>query len=120
MTTDITLAQTIPADQIRNAGEPVFPELRKMVASNPRLLALVNAREAYGVAKYGQTLLTGDGRDTDIEVMNEALDLIVYLMKKFMQTGDWRWRMRVRDAIKLTTDILDTIDDVQRWPEAQP
>lgn len=120
-TVNLSLAATIPTGQIVNAGEEVFPVLRQMLAGNVRLLALVNERDRLGQEKHGQPLKTGDERDTAREALNEVLDLMAYLTKQYMQSGnDWRWRLRLRDTIRLATDILDTIDDVKRYPEAQP
>lgn len=84
------LAVTIPPDQIRNAGEPVFDELRKQLGPYSRayLLPLIDEREAYGIAKYGQTLMSDDGRDTPTEVVNELLDALVYITKWSMQNPD--------------------------------
>lgn len=85
MTTNTDLAVTIPPDVIRNAGEPVFPELRRRLHPSPKLAALIDAREAYGITKYGQTLLTDDSRDTATEIANELLDTMAYAMKWLMQ-----------------------------------
>ena len=82
------LAQTIPADHItRGVGEPVFPALRQWLTNRPAVLALIDEREAYGVAKYGQTLMTGDDRDTPTEIANEQADALAYIQKYIMQYG---------------------------------
>jgi hypothetical protein len=82
-----TLATTIPADQIRNAGEPVFPALRAWLQSigADDLIPLIDAREAYGIAKYDQTLMTDDSRDTATEAANETADQLAYGQKARMQ-----------------------------------
>ena len=82
--------------------QPVFPELRSRLevliatyaadtgfASHVQhLLGRVNEREAYGVNKYKQTLLTHDGRDNAKDCEDEALDLAVYMVKAAMQGED--------------------------------
>lgn len=107
------LATTIPPDVIRNAGEPVFPELRLRLglSSRVRLDALIDAREAYGVAKYGQTLLTDDSRDTPTEIANELLDALAYLTKWYMQHRDSHVfvRMTIDEAIRDTASILRNV-----------
>lgn len=118
MTTDIALAQTIPADQIRNAGEPVFPELRRRLGpySRDRLIELIDVREAYGVAKYGQTLMTDDGRDTPTEVVNELLDALAYVTKWSMQQPNTRQVEDYhRDLRVLLADMVEYIN-MRRLP----
>jgi len=108
------LANTIPSKQIRAAGFPVFPELRRRlsVRNKSSLLPLVDAREAYGIAKYGQTLLTDDGRDTPTEIVNELLDALAYLTKWAMQNpGDVTIAANLRRAIQLTADVVLYIEE---------
>lgn len=118
MTTD--LATTIPPTVIRNAGEPVFPELRNRLEFYAKevLEPLVNQREAYGVAKYGQTLMSDDGRDTPTEIVNEIMDMLAYLTKWSMQRPlDVRLRYKLTlQAITLATDIVDHISEVEAQP----
>jgi len=115
MTTPTDLATTIPPTQIRNAGEPVFPVLRTYAAGSSRLLSLINARERYGIAKYGQTLLTDDGRDTPTEVANEALDLLAYLTKLTMQHPSNRGLViLLRDSLSLVEEIIAAMEEVNR------
>jgi hypothetical protein len=85
-----SLATTIPATQIRNAGEPVFPRLREWLRSvgADDLIPLIDAREAYGIAKYGQTLMTDDDRHTGTEIAGEATDELAYGMKAWMKRPD--------------------------------
>lgn len=115
--TDAThLAHTIPVGEIVNAGDEVFPVLRNCIRGNTRLLALVNERDRWGQAKHGQPLKTGDERNTDVEIMGEALDLMAYLTKKAMQTGDHRWWLLLRQAINLADDIVDTMEKAEQQP----
>lgn len=118
MTTDTTLAVTIPPDQIRNAGRPVFPELRRRLGpySRERIEALIDAREAYGIAKYGQTLMSDDGRDTPTEVVNELLDALAYVTKWIMQEPNTRQLQDYhRDLRMLLADMVDYIN-MRRFP----
>lgn len=111
------LARTIPANQITlGKGEPVFPELRKRLTHNFRhvLLDLVNQREAYGIAKYGQTLHTDDNRDTPTEVVNEVLDMLAYLTKWSMQEPDnLRVKLFHTKALALACEIVEEIQETK-------
>jgi hypothetical protein len=112
ITTDSHHAITIPPGQIRHEGEPVFPELRSRLQDyhRSRLLDLVNAREAYGIAKYGQTLMTDDGRDTPTEIINEMLDMLAYMTKWSMQDpDDFAISYALIKAIAFTADIVDLV-----------
>lgn len=111
------LAVTIPPDQIQNAGKPVFPELRNRLEFyyRERLLDLVNDREAYGIAKYGQTLMTDDSRDTPTEIVNEMLDMLAYLTKWSMQNpDDYAISYALLRAIHFTVDVVDLIKERRR------
>ena len=48
----------------------------------PLVLADIDARQAFGLAKYGVPLRTNDGRKSLIDAYQEALDLVVYLRKE--------------------------------------
>jgi hypothetical protein len=100
---------TIPPHIIRNAGEPVFPALRARIGDNPRLLQIIIDREAYGFAKYGQTLMTDDSRDTNTEIINEAADLLAYVTKRAMQQQTkLAW-----DLVAVTIQFVDyVIEDI--------
>ncbi len=112
------LAITIPPDHIRNAGEPVFPELRKYIRGSVRLQSLIDAREQYGIAKYGQTLMTDDGRDTATEICNEAADLLAYVTKLAMQCNTEENRALVIVAVEFVEDLLMSIEEIES--ERQP
>lgn len=108
------IAYTIPADRITlGAGVAVFSELRKWLTDFPDVLELVNAREQYGIAKYGQTLMTGDDRDTATEIANEQADTLAYLQKYIMQHGvdEWIGSIMCRQ-IELCQEILVYLDAV--------
>jgi hypothetical protein len=71
----------------------VFARIREM-----GLGSMLDAREAFGVAKYGQTLMTHDGRDPFVDQLQEQLDGLVYMVKALMENEDLRaenHRMRV-------------------------
>ena len=48
----------------------------------PLVLADIEARREFGLAKYGVPLRTHDGRKSLVDAYQEALDLVVYLRKE--------------------------------------
>ncbi|MCB0063146.1 MAG: hypothetical protein KDE19_13570, partial [Caldilineaceae bacterium] len=74
-------------------------------------LELINQRERYGIAKYGQTLMTGDDRDTATEISTEQADTLAYLQKHIMQHGgdDWIYGLMMRQ-IELCQEMLVYLD----------
>lgn len=113
-----TIAITIPPKQIRNAGEPVFPELRKRIRGNVRLNKLIDEREAVGLAKYRQPLMTDDSRDTPTEILGEAGDLLAYATKLAMQRDTaLAWDL-VAFAIEFVDDVLATVEEIESEVQA--
>jgi len=49
---------------------------------------LLRQRLALGIAKYGQSLHTNDGRDTNREILEEAADLYIYMLKRHLEGHD--------------------------------
>lgn len=106
-------AITIPASHIQNAGTPVFPHLYNRYRGNTRMSALIKAREEYGVNKYGQTLLTDDGRDTVTEIINEMLDLLAYTQKLYLQHPSAYVRVILDDTCNHVEDMIAMLAEVQ-------
>lgn len=48
----------------------------------PLVLVDIEARQAFGMEKYGVPLRTNDGRKSLVDAYQEALDLVVYLRKE--------------------------------------
>lgn len=70
---DITNTNYQPAP--KPGGQVVYTELIKDIES----------RAEFGRSKYGQDLCTDDGRDTLVDMYQEALDLCVYFKKLLME-----------------------------------
>lgn len=51
------------------------------------LIGGLQARDTYGRAKYGQPLMTHDGRDDRTEVLQEVIDAIQYAFKARLNGG---------------------------------
>lgn len=96
---ETSAAQSIPEPPPRNEGEDVPTEFIKWLIrkrdnrslsleSVESLVQLTLERRSFGIQKYGQPLMTGDGRDEVEDARQEAGDLLVYLMKAKMNKRD--------------------------------
>lgn len=54
------------------------------------VIAELEKRKAFGIAKYGVTLQAGNGRDHLRDALDEVLDLAVYLMCAIQQQEETR------------------------------
>ena len=92
---------SIPEPPPLRLGEPVTPPLLAWIESRGRAeahrippehtqaaLELVRARDTFGRAKYGQGLLTGDGRNTVEDARQELGDFLQYLYKAHLNGED--------------------------------
>lgn len=100
-----------PEPAPKRGGREVTPLLITTLKSMgySRSIALVEARHAFGVAKYGQGLMTGDGRD-DIEDLEQELgDAIQYAFKARLNgtlTPEVQQRLREHlDALELLMGV---------------
>ncbi len=50
-----------------------------------RLIAEIEARKQLGIERYGQPLMTGNGRDAVRDAWEEAIDLAAYLTQMMME-----------------------------------
>lgn len=107
------VATTIPPDQIRNAGEPVFSELRKRIRGSVRLNRLIDEREAVGLAKYHQPLMTDDSRDTHTEILGEVGDLLAYVTKLAMQRQTPAAWALVDASIVFVEDLMVAVEEIE-------
>jgi NTP pyrophosphatase (non-canonical NTP hydrolase) len=51
----------------------------------PHAIEFLEQRQRDGISKYGKPLTTQDGRTTEIDALQEAGDLLMYLMKQCME-----------------------------------
>lgn len=82
----------VPQPEPKNQGEPVYPHLCKDLAdaqSSDTLKHIVQERYYQGIEKYGQPLMSQDGRDTFKDAIQECIDLLYYVEKGIMQGKDW-------------------------------
>ena len=82
--TDINTPQPppIPRPDRRPAWELVIEDARQNPHMTERILDDMANRHAFGVAKYGVPLTSGDGRNHLIDAYQESLDLLVYLRQE--------------------------------------
>lgn len=80
------MAAGTPQPAPRNNGENVPEAFREWAAQHnfPHAVALSEERDAFGRAKYGQPLMTDDGRVTMVDAVQEMGDLLHYVFKARM------------------------------------
>ena len=68
-------------------GQPVWPTIMASVKGGKAadLIPHMQARHAFGLAKYGTPLRANNGRDPLIDAFQEALDLVAYLGQASME-----------------------------------
>lgn len=64
---------------------PLLLEWLERVNMNEKVIHLIKERHLYGLNKYGQGLMTEDGRNTLEDARQEAGDLLQYLFKARLQ-----------------------------------
>lgn len=88
-----------PDPKLVGDSEPVWPKVIKgmtaakedLVLSDSELEDLVKiceARNQFGISKYGVPLSTNNGRDSFQDAFEESLDLVVYSFQAYMEQGD--------------------------------
>lgn len=82
-------------------GEAVPPVFQAWAARNgfPEAEELSRDRATFGEAKYGQPLMTEDGRDSIEDAKDELGDFCHYLQKAIMNGEDIRKLAPILDAI---------------------
>lgn len=103
-----------PAPAVRQEPQPkpggiaVWPLLFPHAPSGA-LFDAMKQRDEFGRAKYGQPLCTADGRDSEVDALQEILDAAVYLHKAAVEREgsgvlpDARVRMLLKWAHEILT-----------------
>jgi hypothetical protein len=76
-----------PENKGKNVSESLIKHL-KTIKNSEFVIKLVEKRVEYGLQKYGQPLMTDDKRDTILDALQEAGDLIQYIWKAKMKKED--------------------------------
>lgn len=125
----VTFAVAVPdelAPQPPPANPPRGPAVWPMVIEeaeeterDPRLIAMMRARDKQGRAKYGVPLCANDGRNTAMDALQEALDLIAYLRKRRAEgrSSPHYWQRNVSD---IAIALIDEIEREAAPPTASP
>jgi hypothetical protein len=82
------VAPSVPEPPPKQRGVEVTPLLLTWLREggySQSLCDLIEARRQYGLNKYGQSLYSGDGRDSYEDARQEAGDLLQYLFKASLQ-----------------------------------
>lgn len=94
--------QQLPVNTPRSRS--VFDAMRQQLTPSDPLVAdvveLLAEREEYGIAKYGQTLMSHTGREPLRDAMEECLDLWAYLTQAAMEAAsaaEERLVLKLRD-----------------------
>lgn len=96
-------------------GTVVTPHLIKWIESQPisgvrvhQIVADILARDAYGRRKYGQPLMSEDGRDHVNDARQEILDALQYIQAARIQGSD------VRELLPLLRLVTRMIEESER------
>jgi hypothetical protein len=103
----------VPEPPPQPKGQPVTPQLVAWLErhGSAQSMELVQARAAFGLSKYGQGLMTGDGRNTFNDLSDELGDAQQYAFKALLN-GDLTSAQvdTLRTYIQDLIAIFDTID----------
>jgi hypothetical protein len=83
---------SLPEPSPKNAGEPVTPALVAWIQTQGldeqtkrEVIAGIEERSAFGAEKYGQVLMSLDGRDSVKDAVQELIDALQYLQAARMK-----------------------------------
>lgn len=96
-------------------GQPVTPALVAWLVERgedvEQLVAIVEARDAFGRRKYGQPLFSDDGRDVSADFGQEVVDAAFYGMAARMRGVSLAaWAPVLRALVDLVSDDAQDLD----------
>lgn len=107
------VAPSAPEPPPQPKGQPVTPQLVAWLGQHgsAQSIELVQARAAFGLGKYGQGLMTGDGRNTFNDISDELGDAQQYAFKALINTDLTSEQVdTLKTYIQDLTAIIDFID----------
>lgn len=108
---------SVPEPPPKVAGIPVTPNLIEWLKSfddSKYVIDLINQRYMFGLEKYGQCLMSEDGRNTIEDARQEAGDLLQYLYKGYLQNiEDYESLDHLEKTILFSLDIIKLIKNKQ-------
>src|SRR4051812_45104974 len=79
---------SIPEPKPKNEGVEIYPIVLKRIEESKmnnedknNLIKLLNDRYTFGLKKYGQSLMSQDGRDSIEDAIQELGDFLMYYIK---------------------------------------
>jgi hypothetical protein len=106
---DNTLGSSIPEPPPKPSGLVVPDALIKYLKqdkNNEDLCNLVKQRDAFGRAKYGQPLMSKDGRNGVEDARQEAGDLLQYAYKVYLAND----REGLESLKRLTKQVAEVVE----------
>lgn len=107
-----------PQPKPQRKGVIVYGHLRADLVDcqfSYELIELVEQRYYQGLVKYGQPLMSDDGRDTLSDAIQESIDLLYYIEKGILQGKDWYYILNqagiVAEMLMSTVDKKGIVDD---------
>ena len=76
-------------------------------------LALVNERDLFGRQKYGQSLMSDDGRDSFEDLIQELGDALQYAFK--CRVNGLKIKARVLPLLNVLLELVNTESDSFQW-----
>ncbi len=101
----MTLLTPQPKPTTSPASRPVWPELQRMPMSD-RARALLALRHEQGMSRYGQDLMTHDGRDAWADTIQELADACFYAGQVWMEDGGPNTAWLVEQCVRLLEEAL--------------
>lgn len=96
-------------------GMPVSPALISFIKNSDmkqedkqKVIELIEQRCDYGLKKYGQQLMSEDGRDDVVDAMQEAGDLIQYAFKAGMNKRMGELRVVLIPVLEILNKLLES------------
>lgn len=101
---------SVPEPAPKNEGVAVTPIVieRLETFSTKSMIKLIRDRDAFGFAKYGQHLMTGDGRDSIEDAKQELGDLMQYMTKAQLNNENMEELYELIDEFIGYVDMLKT------------
>ena len=103
--------QSVPEPPPINKGVEITPLLLQYLHDAPsHLKDLIEARYRFGLNKYGQPLMSEDGRNTAEDALQEAGDLLQYLFKGYIRKDISNTDLdRIETALQYSLDLIKTM-----------
>ena len=111
------MSASVPEPTPVKNGDEVTPLLISYIETvypqehNQHLISLIMQRHQFGMEKYGQPLMTKDGRNGIEDARQELGDLIQYIFKTWV-SGEHHTQEEIDDFRKLWRLSKDLIDSI--------